>query len=316
VVRTPAIVMLVLLAATALAFVRTQQQKLERSPVGRLQIDRIFSPGCDCETDSARIAIRLRRRDTVRLELVNADGEPVRTLARSRTYGPGDGVWEWDGLGDDGRLVPDGVYRPQLTLASAARTLLMPNRIVVDTRAPAVTSFAVEPGRISPDGDRRLERATVRYAVDEAAHALLYVNGELYERTRLRRTEGTRVWPASKDVPAGRYALSLAGEDRAGNVGPTTPAHVVTVRYVELARSTIRVRVRARFGVRVLADARSVAWRFARATGTVRPGLLVLRAPRRAGRYTLFVSANGHADRATVVVSPRPRAAPRPSAGR
>jgi hypothetical protein len=313
-VRTPAIVMLVLLAATAVAFVRTQQQKLERSPVGRLQIDRIFSPGCDCDKDSARIAIRLRRRDTVRLELVNADEERVRTLARGRTYGPGDGVWEWDGLGDDGRLVPDGVYRPRLTLSSAARTIVMPNRIVVDTRPPAVTSFEAAPLRISPDGDRRMERTTVRYAVDEPSHVRLYVNGDLYERTLLRRSEGARRWPSAPNLPAGRYALSLAGEDRAGNVGPRTPPQVVTVRYVELGRPVVRVRARARFGIRVLADARRVEWRFAGATGTARPGVLVLRAPRRAGRYTLFASANGHGARAAVVVSPRARAArPRPA---
>jgi hypothetical protein len=124
-----------------------------------------------------------------------------------------------------------------------------------------------------------------------------------------------RRWPSAQDLPAGRYALSLAGEDRAGNVGPRTAPQLVTVRYVELGRPVVRVRARARFGIRVLADARRVDWRFARATGTTRPGLLVLRAPRQAGRYTLFVSANGHADRATVVVSPRPRAAPRRPAG-
>jgi hypothetical protein len=80
----------------------------------------------------------------------------------------------------------------------------------------------------------------------------------------------------------------------------------VTIRYVELARSVIRVRARARFGVRVLSDARSVRWRFAGASGTAEPGLLVLRAPRRAGRYTLFVTANRRGDRAEVVVRPRP----------
>jgi hypothetical protein len=57
-----------------------------------------------------------------------------------------------------------------------------------------------------------------------------------------------------------------------------------------------------RFGVGVISDARSVRWRFAGGTGTAEPGVLVLRAPRRPGRYRLFVEANGHGARADVVV--------------
>ena len=315
-VRAPAIVVLVLLGATAFAFVRTQQQKLEPTPIGAVEVDPIFAPGCDCDNDTASIRFRLRRADTVTLEIVDAHDERVQTLARRERVGAVERAWTWDGLGEDGRLVPDGVYRPRLTLSSAARSYVMQNPVVVDTTPPTVTRFEVAPRRISPDGDRRLERVTVRYGVDEPARALLYVNGELVERTRRRPLEGERVWTgrvAGRALPPGRYALALAGEDAAGNVGPRTPPQVVAIRYVELARPVIRARARTRFGVRVLTDARSVEWRFAGATGRTRPGLLVLRAPRRPGRYTLFVSANGHADRATVVVSPRPRAAPRPA---
>jgi hypothetical protein len=110
--------------------------------------------------------------------------------------------------------------------------------------------------------------------------------------------------------PPGRYAITLAAEDLAGNVGaPSRPA-AVEIRYVELGRALVRTKARARFGIRVLTDARTVKWRFARASGSAKPGLLVLRAPRKAGRYTLFVTANGHGARAVVVVRPRPAPAP------
>ena len=53
-----------------------------------------------------------------------------------------------------------------------------------------------------------------------------------------------------------------------------------------------------------MTDAPTFRWRFAGRTGVGKPGLLVLRAPK-AGRYKLFVDANGHAARADVVVRPR-----------
>ena len=318
--RAPAVVVLVLLAATALAFVRTQQQKLEPSPIVVVEIDPVLSPVCACETDKASIVLGLRRRDTVTLELVDAEEKPVRTLARRQSYARGERTWSWDGLDDDGMLAPDGTYRPRLTLASGARAYLLPNEIVVDTDAPKVTEIDVRPRRFSPDGDRRNDRVSVPYAVDEAAHALLFVNGRRVERTLFRPLEGTRPWNGRRDgkaLPAGRYELTMAAEDEAGNVGPTTRPIVVTIRYVELARPLVRVPTRARFGIRVRTDARSFRWRFAGGTGVARPGLLVLRAPRRAGRYMLFVEAQGHADRAQVVVTPRPRApaVPPPRAG-
>jgi hypothetical protein len=214
--------------------------------------------------------------------------------------------------------VPDGVYRPRLTLASGARTFVMQNPITIDTRPPVVKRFEVDPRRFSPDGDGRVDRVVVRYAFDEPAHALLRVNGQQVERTRFRPLQGTREWTGKREgraQPPGRYALSLAAEDAAGNVSLPARPQVVTIRYVELARPVIHVRARTRFGVGVGADARSIRWRFARASGVARPGLLVLHAPRRPGRYTLFVAAHGHADRATVVVSPRPPAALRRRAG-
>ena len=78
----------------------------------------------------------------------------------------------------------------------------------------------------------------------------------------------------------------------------------VRLRYIELARTSIAVEAGKRFGVRVMSDVRRFAWRFAGGTGTHRPGLLILRAPRAAGTFTLYVEARGHADRAVVHVGP------------
>jgi len=96
----PTAIILALLAATAVAFVTTQRQKLEPSPVGRIAVDPVFSPVCRCDKRTASIVIGLRRTDTVTLELVSSTGTPVRTLVDRERYKAKSAVSvEWDGYG-------------------------------------------------------------------------------------------------------------------------------------------------------------------------------------------------------------------------
>ncbi len=314
----PTAIVLALLAVTALAFVTTQRQKLEPSPVGRIAVDPVLSPVCRCDTSTATIVIGLRRTDTVTLDLVSSDGTPVRTLVDGRRYRARSAVnVEWDGRDDDGRIVPDGSYRPRLTLESGARSFVLRNPIQLDTRAPKITVTRVSPKVFSPDGDGRNDQVTVRYRVDEPAHGVLRVDGVRLVYTRFQPLEGSLTWNGKRkgdrrSLPAGVYRLVAAAVDEAGNVGKA-PASFVTIRYIELARTTIPVTAQTRFGVRVSTDAKSFRWRFAGRTGIGTPGLLVLRAPD-AGRYLLFVEANGHGARARVVVRPRQTASRSPAA--
>ena len=134
----------------------TQRQKLERSPVGRIAITSLL-PRCATAT-SARPRSRsgCAAADTVTLEIVSSDGTPVRTLVDGRRYRARSAVnVEWDGRDDDGRIVPDGSYRPRLTLESGARTFVLRNPIQLDTRAPKITVTRVSPKVFSPDGDGR-----------------------------------------------------------------------------------------------------------------------------------------------------------------
>ena len=75
------------------------------------------------------------------------------------------------------------------------------------------------------------------------------------------------------------------------------------VRYVALGRNRIIAIAGARFALRVSSDARQVRWSLGGRSGFARPGTLRLRAPLQKGRFTLTVSANGHATRAAVFVS-------------
>ena len=83
------LLVLVLLAATAVAFVVTEDLKLEPDPIARPRIDRTFSPVCDCERETARIAFRLRRPDTLTLTIADDQGQLVRTLLNKAGFRPG-----------------------------------------------------------------------------------------------------------------------------------------------------------------------------------------------------------------------------------
>jgi len=98
------------------------------------------------------------------------------------------------------------------------------------------------------------------------------------------------------------YSLTLSAKDPAGNVGEAVRFPPLVVRYVALGRDRIVVSAGARFAVRVSSDARTVRWRLGRRSGVAVPGTLTLRAPLQKGRFTLTVTANGHSDRAAVLV--------------
>ena len=66
---------------------------------------------------------------------------------------------------------------------------------------------------------------------------------------------------------------------------------------------------RHRLALFVLTDARSVSWLLDRGRGVSRSHTLRIRAPRKPGVYTLYVTAAGHTKKASVVVMRR-KAAP------
>jgi hypothetical protein len=163
----------------------------------------------------------------------------------------------------------------------------------VDVTPPRVESFTARPLVISPDGDGRSDRAKIRYRVSERSTVELYVDGERALRRLGTRTTGTMDWfgvAGGEPLPQGRYTLRLLARDVAGNLGSdrvvSTPG--------------------ASFAILALSQARTVRWTLGERSGMARPGTLRLRAPNRPGRYVLRVDANGHVERAVVVVREAP----------
>lgn len=301
----PSVLVILLLGGTAAAFAVTERLKLQRSPIFDTRIEhKIFSPICRCDRDRAQIRFRLRADDRVTLAVIGPGGEVVRTVVEDDPMPAGPAEFLWDGRDEAGRVVPEGSYKPSVHLAEGRKTIVLPNPIRVDVTPPRIVAFRVEPQVFSPDGDGTNDKVRIVYEISEPARALLFLGGQREVRSRARRPEGKVEWFGKVDgrpLRRGLYELALAAEDVAGNVG-TRVGVPIRIRYVELAREAIRVRAQTRFGVRVRSDAKAFRWRFAGGRGAAKPGLLVLRAPRTPGRYTLFVEANGHADRARVVV--------------
>lgn len=298
-------VVLALLLAAAASFAVTERLKLERSPITATKVDKVFSPVCECVRDVAVVSFVLRHRETVTVDLLDAQGNSVRTLVRKSPEPRGRVSYTWDGLNDAGALVPDGLYRPRVHLERHGRTIVLPNRIRVDTRAPVIRIARVFPRVFSPDGDGRNDRVSVTYRIDEPARAMMLVDGRRRVFDRFRKTSGKLVWYGrirGRPAKPGTYAIRLRAVDQAGNTSMRTRAVDVRVRYVELTRTRIEATAGRRFRAHVLTDARTYRWRIAGRTGIAHAPVLVLRAPATPGDYALYVRVGSHADRAVVTV--------------
>jgi hypothetical protein len=307
------ILVLLVMAGSAAAFAISEGLKVQRAAISAVQIPRRdFSPVCDCPTDRVTIAFRLTRTDRLSVGIVDSHGGIVRTLVANKLFGRGKHHFTWNGLTNVGAVVPDGVYEPRIRLLRAGKTLVLPNPITVDTVPPRIVPVSVHPRTISPDGDGHSDVVHVRYRIDERAHALLFVNGIQRARTKFQRQKDSIEWYGranGRALPPGRYRLSLAAVDTAGNSSRLVPAGAVTIRYVALPPKSIRVGVGARVVVPVSTDAPKVRYAVKLGSSTVAAGTsprrLVFRAPGKPGRYALVVDAAGHRARALLVVTKR-----------
>jgi hypothetical protein len=301
----PAALVAALLAATSAAFVVTEKLKLTRSPIIAPTVAKVFSPVCDCPTDTAEIRFRLRAPDRVSVEIVDGDGDVVRELSRDRPQGRSFATYSWDGRDDAGLVVDEGTYRPRVHLDRQRRTIVMPNPIRVDTTPPRVVSFTARPLVISPDGDGRSDRAKIRYRVSERAAVELFVDGTRALRRLGTRPTGTMDWfgtAAGEPLPQGGYTLRLLARDLAGNLGSRSGSRTVRILFLALGRERVVTTPAGRFAILAVSQARTLRWRLGGRSGTAVPGTLRFTAPGEPGRYVLRVEANGHVERAVIVV--------------
>jgi hypothetical protein len=297
---------LALLVATAVAFGITESAKLERSPIARTKVDKVFSPDGTLHP-VASIDFTLRKPERIEAWIETEGGRRVRTLQPPRSFDRGARVsLVWDGIGDGGIAPPDGSYLPVVKLIRSHRTIVLPNPIRLDTTPPVVTVKRPQHPVLSPDGDGHGDRFVTQYRLNEPGQAILNAGDKRVALTRCCKATGQLVWNGRfQSVPAkaGVYGLTAQGRDLAGNVSKPYPFAIALVRYVSLGRKRVVVRPGARFALRVSTDAPFVHWRLHGRSGVQRRGTLHFIAPKAIGVYRLYVIVGDHAKSCTVVVA-------------
>jgi hypothetical protein len=301
-------VVLALLTATALAFVITESAKLEKSPIMGTNVTPLFSPS-GVGPKTADVIFRLRTKERIEAWVQDSKGNRVRLLQAPRTFKRGTQLdLVWDGFTDSGIVVPDGVYMPVVKLLRSHRTIVLPSEIRLDTKPPVIAVRHPQYPIISPDGDGRHDTFTVPYRSTEHGNAILFVRGTQVEFTKCCKQVGELHWNGRLGIPPrpvrpGRYLLTVAARDEAGNESKPYPFAIAQVRYITLARDRVVVRPGGKFFLRVSADTPTVHWTLHGRSGTQRTGTLRFTAPKSAGVYRLYVTAGTHAAKCTVVVA-------------
>lgn len=304
----PPILVTLLMLATGVAFVVTEQLKLEPSRITRTRVTKQFSPTCHCDTSKARIAFSLRRDEQVTIEILGSQDEQeevVRQLliVADKPSGPLHVVW--DGRNDNGRLLPDGKYRVQVYLGNERLKTVLPNIIQLDTRPPKLSSIAVSSHTISPDGDGNKDAVHISYHLNERAYILLFVDGKLVEQTKERAGKpGKFDWKGKSDgrLLTGWHDLTLRAVDHVGNESGASEPIPVRIRILKLQPGHIRVQARKMFQLKISTDRNSVRWHLGGEYGLATSRTLVLRAPAKPGRYAVVVRSGPYKARAVVIV--------------
>jgi FlgD Ig-like domain len=297
------VTLLGLLVATAAAFVITEHLKLQKSPLYGTFVAKYLSPDCGCASRVAKVRIRLRHAEHVTVAIVNSSSQTVDTIvsdelvsARSRHH------WTWNGLTTDGTRAPDGSYYPWVTVAR--HTFQLPNRILLDTKAPKVVSVTGPKHVLLAARGRTV---AIGYSFNEKAHPVVYLGSRQIILGRHTRQDSKIKWAGTeggKPLPAGRYVLSIGAQDVVGNSTPAADRKSVTVvvRYVELAPQRITVRSGHGFSIHVTTAARRYTWRLGHRHGAHRGKTLHVRAPTTPGTYRLVVTESGQSTTAIVEV--------------
>lgn len=201
---------------------------------------RRFSPNGDGSED----ALGLRWTNTVAmdslaLKVYRTDGALVGSVPVS-ARAAGGRTWAWNGKGGTTR-VPDGRYVLQLVGSAGGKTYTAPSArpvtaaqvaayvVVVDTVAPKLTAASATYSLISPNRDGTRDATKLKLAASGAVRWTAHVRDA--SGTAVRTASGTGgtaalSWAgttnAGSRVPDGRYAVTLAAYDEAGNAAART----------------------------------------------------------------------------------------------
>ncbi len=336
------VVFATLVAATFGAFFVAQRLKNAPTVVQRFHVIPLFSPNSDGRLDRTKFTFLLKEPDVVDVDVLDADGDAVRALARRRRMRAYRAIdLPWDGRDDAGRRLPDGTYRARVVLRRQGRSIFGARSVRLDTPPPKVRVTGIGPetrptpeflperdGRpvsVNFDAPGRHKEVTI-WRTDGAAPVAVAGSGRtLGDEATSWRWDGT---VAGRRAHAGTYLAVVESRDSAGNIGASVPLRArvpllqygrrlpgrggITVRYLGLQPPSAPVI--AGTVTDVLVDARGERWRWslrrvgspavlARTRGAALTGArLPLRVPDRTGTYLLEVRTRTHRAQVPIVV--------------
>ena len=157
-------------------------------------------------------------------------------------------VYTWYGSNNAGVVVPNGRYRITIWTADASNNRASISRDVTVDRRAAVLGLSAAPTSISPNGDGRSDRTTLRLRADAlvtgSARILDASGAGLRRWTFANAGSGAWTWDgrdsAGRTVADGRYTFRVWGLDRAGNssLRDLTVRVDRTIRSLTLSRSS------------------------------------------------------------------------------
>ena len=225
-------VFVVLVIATVAAFFTTQQLKGEFPLVIRFATKPAhFSPNGDDYRDTAQVGFDLSEPASVSFQIVDSEGSEVRRLVSERRLaGDAKHRFRWDGRGDDGELVPDGIYRMRVVRRDESRVIDSAKEITVDRRPPRVTLLSAEPSVVATGLPGETPSVRLRYRGPRNTAPVIRVfrtddgKAHIVRRFRGGPNRGA-VWDGqvstaperTAPAPEGDYAFTVAVRDRAGN---------------------------------------------------------------------------------------------------
>ncbi len=208
----------------------------------------VFSPNGDERKDVVGFSQSTSEEPEWKATIKNERGDVVRTLT---WVGTADSQFSWDGRGDDGMHLSDGIYTYVLTAEDAAGNTgsSRPLSITLDTRETP-SDVAVSLSHFSPNGDRIKDTIkitpTLGLKVDILRYELRIKNTlgtPVKTYTGTGRAPAPTVWDGRGDtgsiVADGEYTAELEVEYRNGNLPiSTSGVFVVDTQYPSITLSS------------------------------------------------------------------------------
>ena len=199
--------------------------------VTRFQATRLFSPNEDARRELARISVRMREPGTITLEVVGADGTPVRVLETDRAVPRGWFRAAWGGADDAGVPAPDGIYSLRLRAKAGAKVFRTSRRIVIDREGPAIAVAEAASAGVTdvapptqclvtavPDGDASMTfSALPATTAGDAVTPLASFGPRPVRDGRTGRWAWNGRGRADRALPAGLVTVQISASDTARN---------------------------------------------------------------------------------------------------